>query len=324
MMLTYVCNPFFFHPLKLPAQLAFGCDYERAYRHFRQGHRHPLNILLHLGALCLSALANFALLHALTDALAPGLGTVDLVGWRVSPVAGLTAASWALLVLCQPACPWPVRVAAACFVVGACELSLLVRPLWRTACTLEGGLHALYLRHCNGAAIPAYRSTPVWALALGRYALQALVLCAGVGSLAAARGPVNALVGAYMLAGSVQPFIDTSAAQSQAEHNAGAGKRLTVFWAGPCAWALALLTDQPWLYFYGAGFSATLVQGVAHAWTSEMGTVPNIVDAEFREKAGPGGLLTAEYRRAKTGDELSHFSFFPALILHSAYESLRG
>ena len=60
--LMYFCGPFFFTPAKLPLQLCYGSEYQRAYRHFRSNHSNPINIVVHLVGLLHLLLANFALL----------------------------------------------------------------------------------------------------------------------------------------------------------------------------------------------------------------------------------------------------------------------
>merc|ERR1719343_1910673 len=91
-----------------------------------------------------------------------------------------------------------------------------------------------------------------------------------------------------MLQVSQDPFAGTSPAQNP-------------FFLGFAGWIPALLTSQPWLYFYAAGYLASLSQGVAHHYAGEMGTLPQLANA---------------------GDELSHTTFFPNLLLHSCQQSL--
>ena len=101
--------------------------------------------------------------------------------------------------------------------------------------------------------------------------------------------PLNVAAVCALYYGSVDPF----------------QKRLNCYWAGCVNWLLALLTDQPAMAFYGSGYVASLLQGVAHEQTGEKANLPAV--------SAPA---------PKAGDEHAHTAFFPCLILHSAHESL--
>ena len=113
----------------------------------------------------------------------------------------------------------------------------------------------------------------------------------GALSAAALRVPVNALALVALAYGSINPF----------------HKQINCYWAGGLGWLLALLTDQPAMAFYGSGYVASLMQGVAHELTGERANLP-----ELAMRTGP----------EKAGDEHAHTAFFPCLILHSLHESL--
>lgn len=80
-----------------------------------------------------------------------------------------------------------------------------------------------------------------------------------------------------------------------------------VYWCGVIGWLLAVLTDQPWLYLHGAGFSASLFQGVSHRWSGEAANLPELA-------------LRSEVEGA--GDEIGHVSYFPVLIFHASFQTL--
>eukprot|EP00747_Dinoflagellata_sp_TGD_P095706 gnl/TRDRNA2_/TRDRNA2_166573_c0_seq2.p1 gnl/TRDRNA2_/TRDRNA2_166573_c0~~gnl/TRDRNA2_/TRDRNA2_166573_c0_seq2.p1 ORF type:complete len:157 (-),score=16.93 gnl/TRDRNA2_/TRDRNA2_166573_c0_seq2:54-524(-) len=106
--------------------------------------------------------------------------------------------------------------------------------------------------------------------------------------------PSNVVLLLLLAYGSIDPFQK-------------AGWRVNCYWSGILGWAYAMMTFQPWVYFYSSGYVASLCQGVAHEWCHEAANLP-----ELAKRTGP----------EKAGDEHAHTAFFPCLILHSAYESL--
>lgn len=85
-------------------------------------------------------------------------------------------------------------------------------------------------------------------------------------------------------------------------------KRVTPFHFGLVAWALALLFDAPWVFFWGNAFLASALQGVSHRLAGEEGTLVNL-------QASP---------EQTTAHELSHTVYFPDLLLHTVFERVRG
>jgi hypothetical protein len=84
---------------------------------------------------------------------------------------------------------------------------------------------------------------------------------------------------------------------------------LNCYWSGYYGWVMAILLDQPWLFMLGAGYGASLMQGVAHEHCKEAANLPELAKRDGDERAG---------------DEIGHVSYFPVLIIHSAHESLFG
>lgn len=137
---------------------------------------------------------------------------------------------------------------------------------------------------------------------------------------------------------------------------------MSCYWAGVFGWALALLTDQPWLFFYGSGYVASLCQvgtcfdffmtgyapqhcvPLVYAGVSRLtlmclcvhGSVsvsvslcPCLLRSQgvAHEQTGERANLPELALRSgpeKAADEHAHTAFFPSLILHSARESLFG
>ena len=66
-------------------------------------------------------------------------------------------------------------------------------------------------------------------------------------------------------------------------------------------WLPALLTRQRWMAYHSMAFLASILQGVAHKYTKERATLPQL---------------------ALATDELAHTTFFPTLLLHTTHQSL--
>ena len=65
-------------------------------------------------------------------------------------------------------------------------------------------------------------------------------------------------------------------------------------------WLVAMLTNDPTMFFLCSSFVASFGQGVAHLISGEKGTLPQL---------------------SKVADELGHTTYFPVLTLHSCYQN---
>ena len=74
--------------------------------------------------------------------------------------------------------------------------------------------------------------------------------------------------------------------------------------------ALSVLIDKPCLLLLSYAYSASLLQGLAHALSREQPTLLKLQSAVDREK--------------KMSDEWGHVVFFPNLLLQSIYTTLMG
>ncbi len=248
----------------------------------------------------------------------------------------VTALSWAAIFITTPA-PLPVRGAAVSFIAIGYKLrggGLWLACMWAESviwaanvCFGDGKavrmivLHAVlnlifyatspYPRYkntlkkknniittwCDTSQVPITRNPPFATVLLFRVCLQILLMrecvysCLGHYAIA-----INVLLMCLQAYGSVRPFEKT-------------GWHINCYWSGYLAWIIALLTGQPWLYFYGSAFAASLLQGCAHEWTGEAANLPELA------------LRTDE---TKGTDQHAHTSFFPLLILHVAYDMLTG
>lgn len=273
----------------MPLQLLFGSNYERAYRHFRSAHSKPLNLAVHLVGLTHIIAANFAMLNILDDALSSV--------WAGSGIAAaLSALSWSALLAAVPA-PMVVRALSLAAVALGFTYRASWEAFWLGCVTLEGVEHTLIYAYNDGRGIFTPRSRSPLVLPLMfilRFGLQYMITTSSLlGCLSPYSVPVNACLLAFLVYGSISPF--TKACNS--------------YYAGVFGWLAALLLNQPFWFFYGSGWSASLAQGSAHRWTGEASNLPELA-------------LRADSQ--KSGDEHAHTSFFPCLLLQAAHESLHA
>lgn len=282
-LLTYGTGPFFVNPLK-PLLLALdGADYRTAYEHFRRDHKVPKNILYHCVCMALQLTANYPLLACADEALFPAAG--------VGPIAASSTALWLWTLLFRTSgAPTAAKLGGAVAVMAAFASRHRVRRSWRWLALLMALVEAAGLQVFvvnKGEAKRDKRSFD-----LGQY-LKILTprLCLHYLAWVSYRGALqgrpalllNALLALFAAKGSQAPF------------TSGLLRLSFLGLLGP-------LTAQPWLYFYTAGYMATVSQGVAHHYSGEPGTLPQL---------------------ARVRDELAHIGFFPTLVCHTLHQSLR-
>ena len=83
-----------------------------------------------------------------------------------------------------------------------------------------------------------------------------------------------------------------------------------IFVGAAVPWAAALVTDAPALCLYGASYGCMVAQGVAHRLSAQESTLEQ-------------HQLMRDVSQ-KVPYEWSHTTFFPALVFHSAHQSLFG
>jgi len=278
--LVYCGNPFYSYPHKPLLCLAFGSPYERAYRHFRAAHSRPLNIVLHLVCLVYAVLANSALLCQLDRLFTPE-------AYPAVSLLNLTLAA-TFLWFHTAAAPLPARLAALAVLAGAFGLRDVVLDNWQVFLWLEGVMYSFNVKLSDAKAVPALPGARIAVILSCRYACQWLFTSFCLGAVPAL--PINVLLGTFIVIGSVRPF----------HHH------FNCYWWGYLGWIAALLSNQAWPYLLGAGFVASLHQGVAHELCKEQANLPQLAAMSGDQRAG---------------DELGHVTFFPVLIFHSAYQS---
>lgn len=298
--LLYGGAPFFAWPVKPALNAATGKSYKRAYAHFRRDHQDPLNLIYHAFCLVFQLGFNYALL---TEA-GTGLAKLMRAGPRCAELLpAVTTAAWSWTLLRAQGAPAAVRVAAVgCVALAHATRHFLARR-WRQAMYFTGVLEMMAVQvfliekvqSTSGQGRKPLNVRRLLKLVLVRLSLQNLAerVLAGRLSGPGARGATNAALAAFMAKVSQDPFGTKT----------GRGPLASPFMLGTVGWLLSLVTDQRWLYFYSGGFLASMVQGVSHHYAGEEGTLPQLADV---------------------GDEFAHTTYFPVLLLHSMYQSLRS
>jgi hypothetical protein len=300
----YTPGTFFCNPVKPLLNALVGSKYGIAYAHFRRDHSEPTNVWAHVGCLFLQVLANFALLDCVDASLGlthpatqPGQPlALVLLGWNV---ASFTAVAWALS-LCLTPSPALVRAvtAAALFgalaarrllteTVGVASLALLTGP-FELAC------YWLYLPD-HGVKRPPW---PVYLAALAARTALWHHLCCLVESGSGSESESSSLPSSAAAAVAVLLLYAAGSLVRTPSNNLPLVSQF-----GSAGWLPALLLGQPWAYFLSLSFLGAGLQGVAHEWTGQRGTLNQLKDP---------------------GYELAHTSFFPLLTLQSVHHSWCG
>jgi hypothetical protein len=112
---------FFCFPHKPLMCWMYQASYDRAYIHFRAGHKHRINLLAHLFALLLQLLTNFALLEV--------LGKRWIGGSVGSWLSAATAVLW-IGTLCLATAPCGVQIMSAGSIAAAFAARHFVVQQW--------------------------------------------------------------------------------------------------------------------------------------------------------------------------------------------------
>lgn len=276
----YSAGPFFCYPHKPLLALLEGSPYARSYLHFRRDHHNGTNLVLHCLALVYQLGSNFALLNEADKVLIAWTGAED-----EAPVSQATAAIWAAMMLATPGAPLSVRMASGAAIAVAYTRRRALARRWREAALglsiFEGVIIHILLRQRSLSDVVPLTLTVVTRVALQYFAT------ANRGRLARQRRPLTAGVLLAVAAASLS-----------------ARTKLNVFRYALLAGPLAVLTDQPWLYFWSCAYQASLLQGAAHRATAELATLPQLAE--------------------HVADEFGHTTYFPNLLLHSVYDSVTG
>ena len=300
--ILYAPGAFFFFPWKPVMQALGGDSYEVGYKHFRRDHSDPTNLCLHIVALAWQLLGNFGLLSTL-DAQHVGdtiRGLSPALGHMGRPLSTVTAVLWVLTLVTSPAPPVCTATSAACIAVA-----YFVAPLLSPR-ELEMGMMGAFVATLVLASVvfvPRVKTKEPRSLVkdlahafkiFGLAAAFRLAATPWAGAWAASHATADTALVVIMavLAMLPKPTVPT------------------VLGGMLCARALGELSSNNALLFYGQAFVAQLSQGVAHDVSRQKATLLTHEDS-------------SEGRGVKLAFEWSHVTYFPNLLMHSCYASLR-
>jgi len=291
-MMIYAGGPFFAYPWKPLWNRLEGSTYEIAYKHFRRDHSDNLDLVLHCIALFYQLGSNYAVLNELDRVARPLFGFPTLEdkegkATSIGPVSGVTSLLWAYELVQTPA-PMVVKLGSVAMIAGAYSSKGLLEKHWEACISVQGVLEGIAIHLLLLQKSPSdYKGMA--ATILARMLLEKLV-DKNKGSLSKHSQTVKVSVAVGMatvvvLSGTDKKFFSLP------------------FLFGLIGWVLAKLTGQKWIYFWSCGYMASLCQGIAHNYTGELATLPQL---------------------SVIADDLAHTTYFPNLLLQSVYQSLNA
>jgi hypothetical protein len=313
----YGYPPFFTHPLKPLWNLLAGPGYPDALANFAADHQKPGNILGHVAILFVQVFANFALLGegdrllgtgALEKLLRGGspsapwfgnvygsISTASLVVWSgvltLEPLAqGLRGQKAATEVASRP--PLVVSLASVGTIFGAYLCRNVLVSGWKRLADVTALFDwavAMVFVTLNKKRLGGGGTTDV-APILKKLAPKLVVVFL-------LRQGVQSLCKRFTNE-SLQPIVSAFALGFTCIASRNPFGKVTPFHIALLGPSLAVVSNQPWLYFYSWGYFATVLQGLAHEVSVEAPTLP---------------------RLANLSEELGHTVHFPNLLLQTAY-----
>eukprot|EP00658_Telonema_sp_P-2_P059772 TRINITY_DN48899_c0_g1_i2.p1 TRINITY_DN48899_c0_g1~~TRINITY_DN48899_c0_g1_i2.p1 ORF type:complete len:348 (+),score=65.20 TRINITY_DN48899_c0_g1_i2:142-1185(+) len=288
--LLYGTAPFFSYPFKPMLEAAEGNGYAVAYRHFRRDHQDPHNLLYHCLCLVFQVRFNFSFLAEM-DKLLPLGGSM---------ASSCTFITWIWQLSTRSTAPALVRLLSVGTVATAYMQREVLGRHWKMVAFLTGllemvGVQIFLLNKKVDTSGKHRKPTDFKQLGL-------MMLIRTLVQIAAMKWMTGALSTPWLkrvLNLGLLAWLARCCRDPMGPSNP--------FRFGFFGWLLAILTDQPWMYFFSGGFLATVCQGISHHMAGEEGTLPQLARTT-------SGLRS----------ELSHVSFFPNLLLHSCYQSITG
>lgn len=272
--------PFHFNPLKAYIAPSYASEYAVSFEHFYRDHHTFTNLWAHVVALVIQLLTNAALLASLEDLCGGApllrLATLGLLAYPLATVRG---------------CPPAARAAALLSLAIASAAGRRIAKHWRFMVYAQGAVVAL-------AVDALVVQTPPRPLNVAGVFFAFAALAAALGRARGALAPYRAAVNAVVVAIAVH--------LSTKEDPLRGG---LVHFGAFVIWVPALLTDQPWLFFWGCGFVATVCQAVTHFVTDKPATMIQLQDT---------------YGRGELGYEWAHVLYFPNLVFHAVLASGGG
>ena len=280
-LLLYTHGPFFSVPWRAPLNALVGSSYETAYLHFARDHTDPTNLALHVACLLLTLAANFAMLGAVEAKLK----------MRTAPLQFLTMTGWCAALALAP-CPDRVKAGSVLLVVLGRNLGPRLLPDWTVAAWFQGAIAAGAVefillpekgKDAGGLAFAGVLAawTAVWLLLTKTRLRGALKTVSTPVCFAVLAAMVRLVTGTDPVRGGLYAFGNFA------------------------IWPLALMVDEPWLFWVGAGFALATAQGVAHRLSGEASTVEQL------QTLGSHKKLPYEW---------GHHTFFPNLLLHALHD----
>ena len=246
----------------------------------------------HYVCLYFQIFSNFAFLSVVDSALgvhAPALSIID------RPLSTLTAVMWVVSLLTAPSyCPVVVKLLSLIHLMLAYQYAPLVVnspiELWAA-----GGFVVVTVLHLLVSRKKLIITSEI--------ILYVTLICLKMGGLHVASSMYRGLLAehtATLLAafGVIMVILCC-------QHDPVKG---SVLFGSFTASTLSVLIDQPWLLLLSYAYSASLLQGLAHALSREQPTLLKLQHDSDRAQ--------------KVAHEWGHVVFFPNLLLHSIYTSV--
>lgn len=206
----------------------------------------------------------------------------SLHGSRGCTLSRVTAVVWSGYLLLAPTSIIIRALSVAC-IVAAYVVGPVIAYFWIEVMWVAGVLHVLVLKYHRFYTWTHHAPVPL--LLAARYGLQLLCASGDVhGRWLQDSDTVtylNATLCCVMLFLSHRPW----------------QRHPNCFYFGVSGWAYALLTMQPWVFFWSVGFLASSLQGCAHKYTGQIPTMPQL---------------------SSLADELAHTVFFPSILFETA------
>jgi hypothetical protein len=246
--IIYSGGPFFGYPWKPILNALFGGDYLESYKHFREQHMVPSNLLYHCFCLVWQLSSNYAFLGSIDEKLEKD----GYIQRNTRLMATLTSLLWSWHLLRTSPTPLSVKVASILSIYFAHNtLGKWFTKNWESIVFYQGFLEAAAFQIFSGRV----QSSKYFGYLAVRTALWKY-LSAKKGCLKEYATPLSATLMGLIAFNSTRP-----------------NPIAPVISMGFYGWIISLLTNNKNIYFWSCGMTATLAQGVAHAISREAGTL---------------------------------------------------
>jgi len=291
--LLYSLGPFFSYPWKPIMNFFKGSPYFESYEHFWDQHKCPSNQAWHYVCLYFQIFSNFALLSVVDAALVSHFPAISVD----RPLSTATGFMWLLpLLISSPECPYVVRFLSMCHMLLAYSFAPLIEnspiELWAL-----GGFVVVTVIHLLLSRKKIIITSEI--------ILYITVICLKIGGLnMLARTHYGILADkTFELPSGFAVIIAILCCLRDPVKG-------SVVFGSIGGSTLSVLIGQRWLMLLSYAYSASILQGLAHALSREQPTLLKLQDDSDREQ--------------KISHEWGHVVFFPNLLLHSIHKTLTG